>query len=270
MLHPEFRYVEPQTLPEATALLAAHGAAAVVIGGGTMLVPEMSNGKKRPRLAIGLRRLGLNTITVTGREIIIGASVNYAQLIASELIATELPLLHAMACEITGGPQIRNQGTLAGAAAYANPTSDAPACLLAHDAEICLNGPQGERRLRATDFYLGAFRTARKDDEVLTAISFPLRRSARHAFRKIKHAEGSWPILTASCLETRNGVRVALGGFGPVPIVVEGATSDRLFELLAAQVSDVWQDELADADYRRFAAPALVKRVVADTMGERS
>jgi CO/xanthine dehydrogenase FAD-binding subunit len=63
-------------------------------------------------------------------------------------------------------------------------------------------------------------------------------------------------------------VRVALGGLGPVPVVAEGR--EDLAAALAAQVPEPWQDELADAAYRRFAAPALVARVIADVTGERA
>jgi CO/xanthine dehydrogenase FAD-binding subunit len=98
----------------------------------------------------------------------------------------------------------------------------------------------------------------------------PARRGARHGFRKLKHSEGSWPILTASCLATRGGLRVALGGLAPVPVAAEGAADTDFTAALTAQVSEPWQDELADANYRRFAAPALVARVVAAAAGELS
>jgi aerobic carbon-monoxide dehydrogenase medium subunit len=42
-------------------------------------------------------------------------------------------------------PQVRNRGTLGGSLAHADPSADYPAAMLALDAEIQVQGPQGAR-----------------------------------------------------------------------------------------------------------------------------
>jgi len=273
MLDPHFQYVEPQSLEEAVDLLGRFGGEAVVLGGGTMMVPEMTSDARRPRVAIGIRRLDLSTISQENDEVIIGAGVSYTALIASELIARQVPLLHDMARQITGGVQIRNQGTLIGSAAFANPTSDAPTCLVALGARIRLAGPQGQRSVPAAEFFLGAFETARRPDEMLTAVSVPITKDQPvwAAYRKLKHAEGSWPIVTAACLITgRRHARVAMGAATRRPIVasgeVDGGGPETFVRLLTEQMQECWEDPLADGAYRRFAAPTLVARTIAAAM----
>ena len=59
-----------------------------------------------------------------------------------------------------GHPAIRNRGTIGGSIAFADPAAELPACLLALGGEVDIAGPQGQRTVKADDFFKGLFETA--------------------------------------------------------------------------------------------------------------
>ncbi|WP_423197614.1 MULTISPECIES: FAD binding domain-containing protein [unclassified Cupriavidus] len=270
-----FEFHQPASLTEAAALLRQFAGDVTVLGGGTMLVPSMSANHVRWKHVVGLSRLHLDAITLTGTHVRIGAMTTYAQLLASPIVAEHLPLLRMMAEQVTGGPSIWNQGTLGGSAAFANPASDVPACVSALQASLVLHSTDGTRSVAAGDYFLGAFHTARRPDELLTHIEIPLSRgSGVWRYQKYKACASSWPIVTVACaaqLGEQAQVRVAVGAATPHPVVVSRALPaprhdggdewvDAIVAEMVALVGEGWTDELADAAYRRAVVPAAVRR----------
>ncbi len=82
------------------------------------------------------------------------------------------PLLAAAARHV-GHAAIRNQGTLGGSLAHADPAAELPAALLALDARVHVTGPRGAREVAADAFFRGLLTTALEPDEILTAIEVP-------------------------------------------------------------------------------------------------
>jgi CO/xanthine dehydrogenase FAD-binding subunit len=72
-----------------------------------------------------------------------------------------------------GHAAIRNQGTLGGSLAHADPAAELPAALLALDARVHVTGSRGAREIAANAFFLGLLTTALDADEILTAIEVP-------------------------------------------------------------------------------------------------
>ncbi|MFC4852196.1 FAD binding domain-containing protein [Actinophytocola glycyrrhizae] len=256
------RYTRPSDVAGVTAALADGDT--VVVGGGTMVVPEMTHGRVRPAAVVDLAKAGLAGITRVDGAWVVGAMTTY-----TELERSAVPLLATVARGITGGPQIRNRGTAGGSASYANPSSDVPAALVALNARLRLAKAGGTREVAAADFFLGAFATAREPDEVLTAITVP-DTGATPGYVKFKLAEGSWPIVTAATL-AGPAIRVVLGGAAAVPVVVELARSSWR-EQLRSEVDRVltrpWDDVLAPGDYRARIAPVIAARSVAAALAE--
>ena len=181
-----------------------------------------------------------------------------------------------MASQITGGPQIRNQATIGGTACYANPSSDGPACLTALDARFQLASTSGVREVPAQEFFVGAFRTARRKDELLVRIIIPrLPDGTRVGYDKLKICESSWPIVTASCLLIPQSAgdaicaRVAIGAASPAPVVLADALLEisavdpvSLGHSAASLIGEEWADELAGPGYRRQVAPIIARRAI--------
>jgi carbon-monoxide dehydrogenase medium subunit len=275
MISREFDYHLPSTLEEASSLLANLGGDAVVLGGGTMLVPSMTQNKISTGAIIGLTALNLDMITLENDHVCIGAMTSYADLLRSSIIADKAPLLRIMAGQITGGPSILNQGTVGGSAAFANPASDVPACLSALEATFELQSVAGIRLVAASDFIIGAFRTARRPDELLSRIHIPLAAvKPLTGYYKYKFCASSWPIVTAACVIHRGAattVHVSVGAAATRPTlhifsigIAEVSRPDSwvesVAEQMAAGIEEEWTDELADGRYRRAIVPAVVKR----------
>ncbi|SAL00337.1 molybdopterin dehydrogenase [Caballeronia fortuita] len=284
MIGRRFEFHLPRNLDEATALLASFGADVSVLGGGTMLIPSMSANLMLPAHVMSLASLGLDDVTLEEAHLRVGSMATYAKLLASPLVARHAPLLAAMAAQITGGASIVNQGTLGGSASFANPSSDAPGCLSALEAVFELRSAQGVRCIPAHEFFVDAFRTAKRDDEFLAGILLPLDSTlVACRYQKYKASSSSWPIVTVACSLHRGeqtSVRLAVGAAGRRPayrhfVIDDPAPGqiDELIERAAACMLDLvgegWSDELADAEYRRAVVPGVVKRHLRDLLMER-
>jgi aerobic carbon-monoxide dehydrogenase medium subunit len=275
-----FEYHAPATLEAVCQLLAAGDDGMAILGGGTMLVPEMGHGRVVPNSVVDLSRAGLAGLRVTGDEVVVGAMTTYADVLASAPARADAPLLTQVAGGVTGGPQIRNRGTVGGAASFANPASDVPTCLVALGARMWLASATGTREIAAEQFYLDAFRTARRADEVLARMVLPAHPGAGHGYAKFKTCESSWPIVTAACLASPDGsLRVALGGASTTPLIIvvdspqHGVADldwrDHVGEALDDVLDHPWTDVLASASYRRRIAPAIVARAVSRALDQR-
>ncbi|AXF12711.1 molybdopterin dehydrogenase (plasmid) [Paraburkholderia graminis] len=284
MIGHRFEFHRPRDVGEATALLANFGADVSVLGGGTMLIPSMSANLVLPAHVMSLASLSLDDVTLEDAHLRIGSMATYATLLASPLVARHAPLLATMAAQVTGGASIVNQGTLGGSVSYANPSSDAPGCLCALEARFELRSVQGVRYVPAREFFVDAFRTAKRDDEFLASILLPLDSTlVACRYQKYKASSSSWPIVTVACSMHRGeqeSVRIAVGAAGRRPayrhfIIDESASCqiDDFVERAAAGVLDLvgegWSDELADAEYRRAVVPGVVKRHLRDLLMER-
>jgi CO/xanthine dehydrogenase FAD-binding subunit len=256
------RYTRPADVDGVTAALADGDA--VVVGGGTMVVPEMTHGRVRPSAVVDLAKAGLAGVARDGDGWVIGAMTTY-----TELARSNVPLLAIAARGITGGPQIRNRGTVGGSASYANPSSDVPAVLVALGARMRLARRGGAREVPAAEFFAGAFRTAREPDEVLTAITVP-GTAAAAGYVKFKLVEGSWPIVTAAALAGPT-IRVVLGGAAAAPVAVElerASWRARLRSEVDRLLTEPWDDVLAPGHYRARIAPVIAARAVAGALEE--
>jgi len=169
-----FRYARAGSLAEAIALLAAGHGDAKILSGGQSLVPMMNMRLVRPAVVVdvnGLRELSGITPTPEG-GLLVGALTRHAELAASPAVIERAPLL-AEAARHVGHAAIRNQGTLGGSVAHADPAAELPAALVALDARVRMTGPRGAREVAADMFFRGLLTTALEADEILTAIEVP-------------------------------------------------------------------------------------------------
>jgi carbon-monoxide dehydrogenase medium subunit len=281
MISHRFEYHAPTTMGDAFALLNASSEKTAVLAGGTWLVPNMTYALQQPTVVLDAKRLELKRICEDGADIIVGALTTYQDLLSSELVRTHVPLLFDMAGKITGGPQIISQGTIGGSACFANPSSDVPACLVALRARLCLGASSGRRRIDASSFFTGAFKTVRLPTEILVEIR--IEKAAPDSFfgyHKLKFSAGSWPIVTAACISrplapNRLAHRIAIGGANAAPVQFDGVSPTKpsredlagLAHQAAALIHNEWSDELAGPGYRRKVAPGIVLKALMQSAG---
>ncbi|MDH6708367.1 carbon-monoxide dehydrogenase medium subunit [Kitasatospora sp. MAA19] len=170
-----FDYVVPRTVPEAVAALGDAGRKAQVLAGGQSLILEMHLQRIRPELVVDINRIaGLDRLSVEGDTLRVGALVRHSVFESAQSAPGPLGALFARAVVNIAHPPIRSRGTMVGSFAWAHPASEWCAIGTALDADIEVHGLEGKRVVAARDYFHGPYRTARRPQELITAVRFPL------------------------------------------------------------------------------------------------
>jgi 2-furoyl-CoA dehydrogenase FAD binding subunit len=263
-----FDYLRAESLREAHQAIAAEREARVIAGGQTLL-PMLSMRLARPPLVVDIMKIGaLAAIKETGGAIRVGAAVRQAELLAWPGLAERQPLL-AAALPWVGHAQTRNRGTVCGSVAHADPSGEIPLVLVALGGSITVSGLRGARNVPAPEFFTGPMTTARTDDELIEAVSFPLRTArAGYAFAEYGRRHGDFAICACAAVVTKENARLAVGGVADRPVARDFGPLEG--EALAEALNDfAWsldaRDDLhATAGYRRELVRQLGRRVIAE------
>ena len=267
----------PNTVAEALGQLAANPGS-TLLAGGTDLMVEVNFHGRRPSTVIALRQvreLQEWTIDFDSGTVRIGAGVTHAELEQGELAAV-LPAM-AQAARTVGSPQIRAAGTIGGNLGTCSPAGDTLPVLAALEAVVHLMGPEGERALPFDQYMVGPKRTARRADEIVTAVTLPVMRG-RQGYAKVGVRNAMVISVASACFAVQDGrPRLALGSVGPVIIrcpeaeafiaghLESGPVSDdvaREFGRIASGESRPITDHRSTAEYRRHAVGVLARRLV--------
>ncbi|MDG1107251.1 MAG: xanthine dehydrogenase family protein subunit M [Burkholderiaceae bacterium] len=231
MKAPAFDYVKPKSLNEALGYLKQYGSGAQVLAGGQSLMAIMNLGLAMPEVLIDITGLpGLTDITVTDEGVRVGALVTHATLQHSPVIAKHVPLLWQCVPHVAH-LAIRNAGTLGGSIALADPAAEYPAVVLALQATITLQGPHGVRDVAADDYFLGLYETARAEDELLVAVTFPkVKDSEVMVFDELTRRRGDYALCgLAAAFDVSGGVirvaRLAYLSMGDTPVLAPTAAA---------------------------------------------
>lgn len=268
MIRNEFELHSPKSLDDALQLLAKLGDEAEVLAGGMSLVPMMALGLAQPDTVVSLNRIrGCDGIRDDGDAIVIEALARHCALEESELLRRELPAVVEAASHV-GDVQVRNRGTVGGSVAHADPAANYPPLLLALDAEIVLQSARSDRRVAASDFFRGLLDTDRAHDELVTAVRIPkLPATSACAYTEFIRVEGNFAIVNAAAVVEADGSgRVALGGVGPVPVLVTYEDADAgegIVDAVRATAEDAFDDLNGNARYKREMAVVLAHRAIA-------
>ncbi|WP_275466809.1 FAD binding domain-containing protein [Streptomyces noursei] len=170
-----FDYVVPRTVCEAVEELGDTGRKAQVIAGGQSLILEMHLLRIGPELLVDINRIPeLDRMSVEGDELRVGALIRHATFESADAVPGPLGTLLSRAVVNIAHPPIRSRGTMAGSFAYAHPASEWCAIGVALDAAVEVIGPGGAREIAARDYFLGPNHTARRPQELITAVRLPL------------------------------------------------------------------------------------------------
>ncbi len=167
-----FDYDRPETLQEAMELLATK-AGAKILAGGQSLLPSMKQRFTTPSTLIDITHVhDLIQVQDEGDTVLVGPKLTQAIAMGHEVLRQDVPLL-AHACSWVADRQVRRMGTVCGAVANAEQTSDACCATLCLGGTILARSVDGEREIAADDFFLDNCQSALKPHEVLVAIRFP-------------------------------------------------------------------------------------------------
>ncbi len=274
-----FDYYAPASTAEAVALLARYGGEARPLAGGQSLVPMMNFRVVAPPAIIDLNRIPeLAFVEADAGRVRIGAMTRQRRLEFDPVVAEHLPLLH-QAIRWIGHLPTRSRGTIGGSIAHADPSAEIPMVLVALDGEVVAQGPKGERRIAARDFFVSALTTALEAEEILTEVRFrAMPKGALYAIEEFARRHGDFAIAAIACVIERDGekcrsARLATAGVGTVPVRLKAAEAilekDGLGEAAiraaaakAAEIVDPITDHHASADYRRHLAGVLTRRAI--------
>ena len=156
-----FDYHRPDTVDEAVALLETYGGDGKVLAGGQSLLPVLALRLTHLGHLIDIGRVqGLQSIEVDDDGTVsVGATVTHARVERSDVMAAAAPAV-AGAMPYVGHRAIRSRGTVCGSLAHADPAAELPAVALAVGAEMIVQGPAGQRTMRACDFFEGYLSSA--------------------------------------------------------------------------------------------------------------
>jgi carbon-monoxide dehydrogenase medium subunit len=222
-----YEFHSPRDWPEALALLAAHGEDALVLAGGTAFALLLRQGLIRPAHVVSLRRI-VDAARIKADAhggLSIGATATHTALVRSDAVRGSWPEL-ADAVAKVATIRVRNQATLGGSVAHADPASDAPVMLAALDAQaVVLGGGGARRRIPVDELLVDTFTTTLGPADVIHSLEVRARRPATRAVY-LKYTPRSVDdyatVSVGAQAEVVDGVlrdlRIFLGGVGPKPM----------------------------------------------------
>ncbi|WFF43028.1 xanthine dehydrogenase small subunit [Salinicola endophyticus] len=268
-------YHTPQHLTELKQLRREHPQAPLVAGATDLWLGATQRLEQWP-VVIDLRQVAeLRRIEAEEAGWWIGAAVTYREW--EPLLQAHYPAF-AHLLERLGSAQIRHRATVGGNIANASPIGDTPPVLLALEARLRLAGPEGERELPLSAFFLDYRKTALRAGECIVAIWLPRPEpdAQLRVWKLSKRREDDISTLLGAFHWRQTGerlhdVRVAFGGMAATPLRVptveaalEGkpATSETFADAkhaLRAALTPL-DDVRGSAEYRLTAAANLLER----------
>ncbi|MGJ7508992.1 FAD binding domain-containing protein [Variovorax sp. GT1P44] len=282
----DFDYLEPDSIDEASRMLADLGDDCRAIAGGTALMLGMRQRMLAPTHLVSLARLApLRGIDFDARRgLRIGALSRHADVANSPIVQAHYPVLASMAARVAN-PQVRNQGTIGGNLCYADPSTDPPGCLMALDAKVVLGSSRGERVLGIEEFLVDYYVTALEPDEMVVEIRVPpLQADTSGVYtRFLRTAAEHRPLASVALIARRDGAlcreaRIAVGASTPIPTrlrraeaflegrTVTAAIAAEVADIVAADIEPV-SDTRGSADFRRDMVRVVARRTVAELFG---
>jgi carbon-monoxide dehydrogenase medium subunit len=264
-----FDYEVAESADHAISLLGEHGEDAKLLAGGHSLLPLMRLRLAAPSVLVDIGRIAdLNYVRDGGDHVAVGALTTMEEAHFSELLERECPILAHTAGEV-GDPQVRHRGTVGGTVAHSDPASDIPTVLLALDATLVVQGPDGQRTVPASDFWLGIFESALGPQDLLTEIRVPKLAGAGWNYQKFHPRAQDWAIVGVAAVARNGGVNVALTNMAEKPVrasAVEQALASGSDPAAAAEQvlegTSAPNDALASSEYREALAKVLTRRAI--------
>ncbi|MEW6767050.1 MAG: FAD binding domain-containing protein [Pseudomonadota bacterium] len=249
-----FDYIRAESVAEVTDALAREGGNSRILAGGQSLMAMLNMRLAKPNVLIDIMRLSeLDRIDIEPGRVTVGAGVRQAKLLAWPELSSRVPLI-AKALPWTGHVQTRSRGTICGSIAHADPSAEMPLALVALGGAVHLSNARKKRRVPASEFFAGMMVTARADDELIEAVSFPTG-DVPCAFREVARRHGDFAIVGCAAVKTASGVRFSVGGVADVPVAKEwpaldGSALDDALNAFAYEL-EARDDVHATARYRR-------------------
>lgn len=257
-------YHRARTVPDALET-RSQGDDPTYVAGGQTLIPTMKARLAAPSELIDVSKIeDLIGVCEEGSQVIVGASTTHAAVNSSELLSRRIPSLSALAGQI-GDPMVRHRGTMGGSVANNDPSADYPAAVMALGATVRTD----RREISADEFFVDLFETALEEDELITAIAYPVPKRATYA--KFPNPASRYAMVGVMVAELEDGsVRVAVTGAGSSGVFrwtdAETALSETMdasaLKELSVDADDMLEDLHGSADYRAHLVAVMTRRAL--------
>jgi aerobic carbon-monoxide dehydrogenase medium subunit len=245
------QYEAPQTLNDASALLAGASGVARVLAGGTDLLVQMRNETVAPDLVVDIKNIAeMRQITEEKGRFRVGAAVTGIEVMDHKAFNVAWPGV-VDGVSLIGSIQIRGRATVGGNLCNASPAADSVPALIAAGALACIVGPKGRREVPVEEIAVAPGKTSLEKGEIVASFLFPERavRSGGAYLRFIPRTEmdiavvGAGVDLTLDKDGTCTRAKVSLGAVAARPLVVADAAA----ALVGSKIDEAALEKLAKA-----------------------
>ena len=282
-------YLTPTTVEEAVNLLAAHDGQAMLIAGGTDVLPDIRKGKRAPACLVDITRIPeLTEIRVGDGYVTVGAAVTFAVLREHPYSQQHVHALVAAAASV-GATPIQSAATWGGNLVQAMPAADGAIIAITLGAELRVVDRQGERWIPVLDTFAGPGRShIDPTRQLITTIRFPIPATPWGTAWRRAGRRPSLILPTLNCAvklvlnEDRSRITDAAIGMGPVAATPHRAAEAEAYLIgralnpetfaEAARLAEHGADprssvHRASRDYRLAILPVLVEEALGVAAG---
>jgi carbon-monoxide dehydrogenase medium subunit len=276
-----FDYEVAESVDHAIDLLGRHGDESKLLAGGHSLIPLLRLRLAAPTVLIDLGRLDdLRYVRDGGDHLAIGAMTRHREVRNNALVREHCGIL-AYTAGLLGDPSVQHRGTLGGTLSHGDPSADMPSVMCALEGELVVKGPNGERTVKALDFFKDYLFTDLDPQEVVTEVRVPkLGRNTGWSYKKFSRRSQDWAMVgVAAVVERSDGgigsARIGLTSMGSTPIraraveeALSGASADRIAEAASSadEGTSPASDDAASAEFRRHLARVWTRRAVEEAL----
>lgn len=240
-------YFRPTSLDEVLSLLTEEAKNRKPLGGGTNLSRQQSGDFD----VVDLQNAGLDQITATNQDITLGAMARLDDLLAHPKIDREIK----RGIRIDATDNIRNMATLGGWLITSDGRSILTTILLALDAT--LTWEPKNLKMQLGDWL--PLRDQESPGVLMTEVAWYAK--SHVVFEYVARSPKDRPFLVVAVTQWGSGrTRVALGGFGPSPIIAMDGPDSSGVDFASHNAVYEADDQWATAQYRREVAAKLALR----------
>jgi len=281
MIPRNFVYFSPSSEKEALELLNEYKSDAKILAGGMSLIPLMKMRLVSPSYLIDINKVeSLSYIKEEKNRLRIGALTRYYEIEKSSTLKKLLPIMNEAATWV-GDSQVRNMGTIGGSLSHADPSGDFGSVILALNGQIITSSLNGQRTIKADDFFVDSFTTALNANEMLKEIVIDLPEGMNGgAYVKLERKAGDFAIVAVAAqlsIDSKgncNYAGIGLTSVGPTNLKAKKAESfllgkqlnertiDEAAEIAASEARPIDDPLRGSAEYKRAMVKVLTKRAL--------
>lgn len=282
---PEFDYIKPASLDEASQFLASHAGESRPLLGGTDIFVRMRDGHWHDKYLVDVKGLdGTDVLSFDQAEgLTIGAAVPMNRVLKDEAVIEHYPLL-VEAGRTVASYQLRSRATIVGNICNASPAGDTIGACLVYRGVLNVHGLEGTRQIPLSEFFQGPGQNALEAGDIVTSIQLPIPPAgAAGSYVKLgRNQLGDLAIVGVTALGYPDkgaasgfSFRLALAAVAPTPIEpveaeqilaegpIEEATIEQAAKAAMAASSPI-DDVRGGAEYRRLMSRNLTKRALTE------